>query len=332
MNVWLMLGCLGCLPTKDKQKNEKESVQQGYISKKDLSNVKVGYCTPTLDAPFYVALEQAVKETVASYNMQYLSTDGQGDIAKQVVAVEDLLSNNIEILILNPMDPKALVPIVKTAHERGVDVFILDSFIDEEAPFISAVVADNELNGEILGQWAVKNLKLKELNIALISGNQGNPVGREKRLGFIRGLADAQLHSTNKVNFKVLSQGWGAWSNNGGLKAMEDIMVAHPSVNVLLAENDAMAMGALKAITEMGLEKKISILGFDGQKEAYELIKEKRYSATAQNSPVILGSTVVETVARYLNHEEGIKRILYTPSVLIDASNVDQFYDHKALF
>lgn len=333
----LILGCgmlyfSACIPQDKKHDNEQEKTALGFVSTKDLSSIKVGYCTPSLDASFYVALENAIKNKVESYGMQYLSTDGQSDIAKQVIAVEDLLAKGINVLILNPLDPKALLPVIQNAKQQGIEVFIVDSYIEDDAPYTSAVFANNQLNGEILGEWLVRNSKLKEFNIAIISGNQGNPVGREKRLGFIRGISDAQLHNIGKVDFEVLSQGWGGWNNNGGLKAMEDILVAHPKINVLLAENDAMAMGALKAIREMNLQNQITILGFDAQKEALELMKSNQYAATAQNSPSILGNTVVETVVKYLNDPESIKRINYTPSVLIDPSNVGQYYNPKALF
>ncbi|WP_461534065.1 substrate-binding domain-containing protein [Sinomicrobium sp.] len=318
-----------CLP-EDASKSKAAEIESSYKSNKDLSSVRVGYCTPTLDAPFYVALEAAVQQSVKQYGMQYYSTDGQADISKQVVAVEDLLSKDIDVLVLNPIDPKAMVPVVETAVDRGVKVFIVDSFIDDSAPFISAVIADNQKNGELLGEWIVRKHR-EDLRIAIISGNQGNPVGREKRLGFIRGIADTQLHLDNRVNVEVVAQGWGKWTNNGGLKAAEDILVTYPDINVLFAENDAMAMGALKAIREMKLEDHITLLGFDGQKQAYQLLKEGNYGATAQNSPNILGRTVIETVARYLN-DENVKRTTYTPSVLIDDRNVDKYYDPDALF
>lgn len=323
-----------CIP-KDKRSPVTASANDSagvYVSRKNLSKITVGYCTPTLDAPFYVALEQSVQKHVLHYGMQYLTTDGQGDINKQVLAVEDLLSKGIQVLILNPLDPKALIPIVKKAKEQGVLVFILDSFIDDDAPYISSVVANNELNGELLGEWVINNIQRPHLNIALISGNQGNPVGREKRLGFVRGLADAQLHNENKVNFSIITQGWGGWTNNGGLRAMEDILVAHKEINVLFAENDAMAIGALKTIKEMGLQQQIAVVGLDGQKEAYQLIKQGLYSVTAQNSPDILGENMVTVVARYLNGEQDIKQVNYTRSVIIDRQNVNQFYNPNSLF
>lgn len=323
-----------CLP-KEQRQTEKTFLKGSsniYKSKKNLSATVVGYCTPTLDAPFYVALEKSVRENVQRYGMKYLSTDGQGDINKQVQAVEDLLSKGINVLILNPLDPVALIPVVEKAKAQGVLVFILDSFIDDKAPYISSVVANNGLNGALLGKWVVDHVKKPELNVVIISGNQGNPVGREKRLGFIKGLADRELQTENHTTFKIVTQGWGGWTNNGGLKAMEDILVVHKDVNVLFAENDAMAIGALKAIKALDMEGKISIVGVDGQKQAYELIKAGRYSVTAQNSPDILGGNMVTIIARYLNGERDIKPVNYTRSVIIDSRNVNDYYNQQSLF
>ena len=326
---------IGCLP-KDANRAKKDD-ESGHNSRelinsvRDLSSIKVGYCGPSMVAPYYVALETIVKETVQHYGMTYYTADGQEDVAKQVAAIEDLLSKGIDALIINPLDPKAVIPVVNRAHQQGVKIFVVDSMIDPDANYISSIVADNMMNGELLGLWLAEQ-NIQEPKIAIISGNQGNPVGREKRLGFVRGLADGQLHKNAKTNFKIVAHGWGKWNNNGGVKAMEDILVAHPYVNVLFAENDAMAMGAAKAIKEMGKEKDITVIGVDGQKEAYEMMKEGRLAATAQNSPKILGQLVVQALVRHLNGDESVEKTIFTPSVLISKSNVDEFYDPKALF
>lgn len=324
---------VGCLPEEKASHDGQTGGATGlqYVSTADLSAIKVGYCGPSMVAPYYVALETIVKRSVQHYGMEYYMADGQEDVAKQVAAIEDLLSKGIDVLILNPLDPKAAVPVVNRAVQQGIRVFIVDSMIDEAASYISAVVANNTLNGEKLGLWLAENSN-EELKVAIISGNQGNPVGREKRLGFVRGLVDGQLHKQAKTDFSIVAHGWGQWNNNGGLKAMEDILVAHPYVNVLLAENDAMAIGALKTIREMGKEEQITVLGFDGQKEAYELIKAGAFAATAQNSPKILGEMIVEIAVKHLNNEEGIEKTNYTPSVLISEDNVGAYYDPKALF
>jgi ribose transport system substrate-binding protein len=141
-----------------------------------------------------------------------------------------------------------------------------------------------------------------------------------------------QLMAHGNVDLTIVSQGWGNWTNNGGLKAMEDILVAHPDINLLVAENDAMGMGALKAINESGKLAKITIVGFDGQKEAYELIKEGKFAATALNSPGELARLVVEAAVKYLSGNKQIDKVIFTSPVLITKENVDKYYDPKAIF
>jgi ribose transport system substrate-binding protein len=303
-----------------------------FRSKIDLSAVKVGYCTPSLNAPFYVVLSEYVKKYTEGYGMQFAPADGQDDIIRQITSMEDLIAAGVNVLILNPLDHKALVPAVNAAVKSGIPVFILDSYIDPAAQYITSIQANNQGNGELVGEWAVKKLGKTRIKVALISGSQGNPIGREKRLGFIRGFSEAQLMNKGSADITIVSQGWGNWTNNGGLKAMEDILVANPDIDLLVAENDAMAMGTLKAINETGKSANIMVVGFDGQKEAYELIRQGKFGATALNSPKELARLVVEAVVKYLNGEKQIDKVIFTPAVLITKENVDKFYDPKAIF
>jgi ribose transport system substrate-binding protein len=92
-----------------------------------------------------------------------------------------------------------------------------------------------------------------------------------------------------------------------------------------------MAMGALKAIEESGKEDQVLVVGYDGQKEAYELILEGKYGATALNSPGELARLVVESVLRYKN-DQRLDKVIHTPAVLISSDNVDEYYNPDALF
>jgi ribose transport system substrate-binding protein len=302
------------------------------VNKTDLSGIKIGYCTPSLNAPFYVVLSQYIQKYSEGFGMKFVSADGQDDIIKQITSIEDLTAAGVNVLILNPLDHKALVPAVNAVVKSGIPVFIVDSYIDPAANYITSIQANNQGNGELIGEWVVNKMGSTKIKAALISGSQGNPIGREKRLGFIRGFSEMQLMSQGNVDLTIVSQGWGNWTNNGGLKAMEDILVANPDINLLVAENDAMGMGALKAINETGKAAAITVVGFDGQKEAYELIKEGKFGATAVNSPGELARLVIDAVVKYLNGERQIDKVIYTPAVLVTKDNVDKFYDPKAIF
>jgi len=330
--IMILIGLIGCGSQKatdevSSQKND-SSILTSNI---DLSVIKIGYSSPSQNAPFYVVLSQYIQKYAERYGMNFVMVDGQDDIIKQITSMEDLITTGLDVLVLNPLDYKALVPAVNTASQSGVPVFIVDSQIDASAQYITSVQASNEENGELIGEWVVNQLKDHEIKLALISGSQGNPVGKEKRLGFVRGFVETQLMTQGKSGLDIASQGWGNWTLLGGVEAMEDILVANPDINLLVAENDAMGMGALKAIQESGRSDEIIVVGFDGQKEAYELIKEGKFGATALNSPEELARLVVEAVVKYLNGEP-LNKVIYTPAIIITKENVDQYYDPEALF
>lgn len=335
----LLIGLLmACAPPND-DSQQRQAVAgkptadgDGYKSRKDLSGIKVGYCSPSLNAPFYAALNEAVKQNAQRFGMGFVTAEGQDDIARQIAAVEDLLARNIQVLILNPLDPEALVPITKAATRMGVAVFIVDSKIAPSAEYVSAIQGNNQDSGMLIGRWVVNELGRQPLKIALLSGAKGSPVGQERREGMLMGIARAQLTQSGSTNFRVMAQGWGGWSNNGGLKAMEDILVAHPEVNVLLAENDAMALGAMRAINEAGKTDAVTIVAVDGQKEAYQFIGEGKMGCTAVNSPDVLGRYVVEAAARHLNGDKALPKTIYTPAILVTKENVATYYNPKAIF
>ncbi len=114
---------------------------------------------------------------------------------------------------------------------------------------------------------------------------------------------------------------------------MEDILVAHPDINVLLSENDSMALGALEAIKEAGKEDDIHVLAAaDGQKEALELIKAGKYGATGMNNPVLIAEMAIDIALKVLAGQTDFPKTSYTPAVCITMENVDKYYNPDAIF
>ncbi len=301
----------------------------------DVSQLVIGVSMLTQDAPYYVAQVEAIQEKGAELGVkEVIMTDAQGDMNKQVSDVEDLLSKGIDILILNPKDPLALVSATKKAMSQGIPVIVIDSAIDESADIVAAISSDNDANGKLVGEWFVGQMGGKDIKLAVMSGSQGSVVGQIRRLSTISGIVETMLQQKNSTQgFEIVTQGWGGWNQEGGLDAMQDILVAHSDINALLAENDSMALGALKAIQEAGLEDQILVFAAaDGQKEAYALIKEGKYGATGLNDPALIGETAVDVALRYLGGERGFPRNYYTPPACITIDNVDEYYDPNSTF
>lgn len=303
-------------------------------SKKDLTGLKIGYCTPSLDAPYYQALLTSIKENTEANGMVFLSADGQGDINKQIAACEDLITKGVDALLLNPKDPDALVGVTKLAKKAGIPVFIIDSSIDDSADYVTTIQSNNLANGELAGEWVAKKFGSKKMNIALLSGNAGNPVGRTRKQGLLQGITEEQLRTQGKINLTVETQAYTEWTYAGGQKAMEDILVAHPNINVVLAEADVCVLGAIKAIEKAGKTKDILIVaGADGQKEAIKYIMDTNfYGCTAMNSPVQIGKNAVEGAIQYINGKRDFPKVSYTAPLLITKENAAKYYNPKALF
>lgn len=311
------------------------AVSVAAFSAAQAADCKLGISMKTLDAPYFAAQEVSAKKHAEELGCEVISADAQNDLNKQVADIEDMVAQGINALIVNPRDSKGLVPAVNAATAAGVKVFVIDSTLDPQAQFITLVQSSNTQNGLLVGQWLADQSKGKDLKIALISGDKGNEVGQERRLGVLAGLLEGQLRNEGRARFEVVGQGWGAWGNEGGLKAMEDLLVANPDINVVLGENDSMVLGAQKALEQAGRTDGVLFLAAaDGQKEALKLIKDGKYGATGLNDPALVASTAVDLAKKAI---EGtlpvdVSKITYTTPMAITKDNVDTYYKTDAVF
>ncbi len=298
------------------------------------ADCKVGVAMYTLSAPYFAAQVAAAVDEAKKAGCEVSQSDGQNDMNKQISDVEDMVSKGVNLLILNPRDPEGLVAAADAATKAGVKVVVMDSSINPKAHVITQVRSSNDQNGYLVGQWLAKKMEGKPIKIILLSGSQGNEVGRDRRLGVFKGLIEGQLVNEGHGGFQVLGQGWGSWEQEGGLKAAEDQLQAHPDANVILGENDSMVLGAIKALEAAGKKDVLVLAAADGQKEALALIKEGKYGATGLNDPDLVARTAVDIGVKALKGElpaDYPKLVLTKPDV-ITKENVDKYYRKDAVF
>lgn len=322
----------GCSFDDSPSNTEQSSSGSGMKIDKERSEIKIGFSQKIQNAPFYVALVNAAEEYAKEEGFEIIITNAEDDMSKQVNDVNDLIAQGIDLLLLNPQDPEGLIPATKAAADAGIPVVILDSEISTDANYVTKVISNNVENGILVGEWVAKEFGKTEINAAVISGNKGNPGGVDRRQGVIKGITEGQLREQGSSKLNIVSQGWGNWSQEGGLSAMEDIIVAHPDVNLIIAENDSMALGARIAVEQAGKLDQITIVGVDGQKEALELIKEGKYGATGLNNPKLIARTALEVGLNILEKGQEYPKVTYTKPEVITQENVDEFYDPDADF
>ena len=294
---------------------------------------KIGVSMGTLSAPYYAAQMEAAKARAKELGYEVIGTDAQGKMIKQIADIEDLVTRGVKLLIVNPADADGLVNAVNSATARGVKVVVMDSTLNPKANFVTQVQSSNSANGALVGAWVVDQVGDKPVRIALLSGTKGNPVGQERRLGVLAGIMEAQLRKFGHADVNVVGQGWGSWNDEGGLKAMEDLLVAHKDFNVALGENDSMLLGARRALESAKRSNVMLVAAADGQKEALELIKEGKYAVTGLNDPAMVAKTAVDIGVKALKGDtKDIPKQVFTEPAAITKGNVDKYYNPKAVF
>jgi ribose transport system substrate-binding protein len=306
----------------------------GLTSAAMAEECKVGLTMPSLNAPYFAAQVAAVEKAAKDQGCEITTADSQNDFSKQINDVEDMIAKGIDILILNPRDQEALVPVADAATKAGVKVVVMDSTLNPKANVVTQVRSSNDENGRLVGDWIAKKMKGTPIKMLLLSGNQGNPGGLDRRMGVIKGIVEGQLVNEGAVNLQVLGQGWGDWATDGGLKAAEDLFQAHPDANLVVGENDSMVLGAVQAAKAAGLDGILFAAAADGQREALAMIKEGTYGATGLNDPDLVGRTAFDIAYKAFKGElpADFPKLHLTPADVISADNVDKYYNPQSVF
>lgn len=302
------------------------------ISAAYAEGVKVGFSNRTLNGPYFAALSTHIENKGKDQGWEMILTDARADFTKQLGDCEDLLSRDIDYLVLNPQDPVAALRCVQSANNKDVPVITIDSDIGLEANVVTRILPDNVGNNLLIGEYAAEQAGNDEIKLAIISGNQGNLVGRARRSNFILGIIDAQLRNTNSTNLDIVTQVWGNWDQQGGLKAMEDVLVAEPEINAIYTENDDMALGAIRALAAAN-RKDVKIYSYDGNKYAYDAIANNLMEATGENNPEKMAQAAVDIINELQETpDKDFPDYTLMPVLMVNKKNAEDVYDKDSLF
>lgn len=332
-------------PSDDQQKKAAEKQQQVMDSaaktgevkvpkqiKKDPKDITIAFSLYSAASPYFGVMMTTIEAECKAKGMKFIGLQADDNLQKQIADIEDIITKGADVLILNPKDPKALMASCDKVMKAGIPVINIDNPMDSETNLTTLVTSDNFKIGSLVGQWTAGQFKDKPVKMAMLSGQKGSLASDLRRTGFMTGFTEEMLKLKNSYTVNVVTQGWGSWGTPQGQKAAEDILAGFPDINLIVAENDAMAIGALQVIKEAKKENQILVVACaDGQKEAYALIKEGKYGATGLNSPTIAAKTAVEVGLKVMAGES-VKPVIYTPAVAITKKNVDEWYDPNAAF
>lgn len=255
------------------------------------SGQKVGLIVSTLNNPFFVTLKEGAEEKAAELNLDLMVLDSQNDPAKELANMEDLLTQDVSIILINPTDSDAVVNAIKMANEKGIPVLTLDRGANA-GDVVAHIASDNVAGGMMAGEFIAEMLggagKVVELE-----GIAGTSAARDRGAGFNKAIEGKDI--------EVVARQVADFDRTKGLSVMENILQAQPEIDAVFAHNDEMALGALKAVQAAGRD--IMIVGFDATDDAVKAVEAGELAATVAQQPAMIGSLGVESALKVLMGE-----------------------------
>lgn len=260
---------------------------------------KIALVVSTLNNPFFVTLQNGAQAKAKELGYDLVVLDSQNDPAKELANVEDVLNQHIKVLLLNPADSDAAKSSVRAANEKNVPVLTLDRSASG-GKVISHIASDNVAGGKLAGDLIAKKLSGKG-NVVELQGVPGASAARDRGQGFHKAMSGAP-------GIKVVASQPADFDRTKGLNVMENILQAQPKIDAVFAQNDEMALGAIKAI--QAAKRDIIVVGFDGTDDAVTAIKNGSMYASIAQQPAQIGSLGVDAADKVI---KGKKVPAYTP-------------------
>lgn len=264
----------------------------------------VGLITKTNTNPFFVKMREGAEAKAKEVGAELRSFAGKvdGDNQTQVEAVESLIAAGAKGILITPSDSRAIVPTIEKARKAGILVIALDTPLDPPTAADVTFATDNFKAGELIGQWAKATLgdKAKDAKIALLDLNKNQisvDVARDQ--GFLKGfgvdLADPKKMGDEK-DPRIVGNDVTSGSEEGGRKAMENLLQKNPAVNVVYTINEPAAAGAYQALKAVGKDKAALIVSVDGGCPGVKNVKSGVIGATSMQFPLLMASKGIEAV------------------------------------
>lgn len=307
LSMLLLLGACG----KTGLGNSSASSSKG-VTKKAAKDLKLGVSISTTNNPYFVAMKDGLDKFAGEKKVSLKVADAQDDAARQADDIQNFISQNVDAILINPVDSKAVVSSIKAANSANIPVILIDRG-SEGGDVLTTVASDNVEAGKMAAEFVVKELGEKAKAFEL-SGVPGASATVDRGKGF---------NKIAKTKLDILSSQSANFDRAKALNTAQNMIQGHKDVQVIFAQNDEMALGAAQAVKSAGL-KDILIVGIDGQPDAHDAIKNGDITATIAQQPAKMGEIAIQAA---IDHYQGkkVKKTTVSPIYLVTKETVDQY-------
>lgn len=281
------------------------------------SAITIGFSQVGQESDWRTANTDDIKAAVAAEGWELVYDDAQQKQENQVKALRNFITQGVDYILFTGVVTTGWDEVLKEVNEAEIPLFLLDRMPDcmDEIDYVAAFGGDFVEEGRRMATWTINYLAKQgradeEINVVILEGTTGAAAATDRTKGILEVL-DAQ------DKLKVIASQTGNFTRAEGQAVMESFLKAHEDIDVLLAENDDMALGAIDAIKAAGKVpgKDIIIVGCDSVKAAFDAIVAGDMNCTVECNPLyssavipmIKGLEAGETYEKGIVHpEEGV--------------------------
>lgn len=263
----------------------------------------IGVSLLTLDNPFFKVIGDNLTAEAAKNGYRAVVVSGDKDPAKQANQVKDFIVKKAAAIVLSPCESRSIVPVIQEANAAGIPVFTVDIPCREPGVKIAAQIAtDNLGGGRQAAEAMIEALGPGGGKVAILHFKQAESC-RLRVQGF-REVIEKHNREHPAAKVEIVTELEGGGAKDLGYKAAEDALQAHPDLKGIFAINDPSALGARAALEKAGKADQVIIVGFDGQPEGKQAIKEGKIYADPIQFPDRMGVEIVQAIVKHSKGEE----------------------------
>ncbi|NEA61463.1 substrate-binding domain-containing protein [Streptomyces sp. SID12488] len=278
------------------------------------TNRKVGLSLSTLNNPFFVQIRAGAQAEAKKLGVDLTVTDAQNDASQQANQLQNFTSSGLGAIIVNPVDSDATGPAARAVNKSGIPLVAVDRSVNN-ADTATLVASDNTAGGKLAAKALAEKLGGTG-TIVILEGQAGTSASRERGAGFTEGLKAYP-------GIRVVAKQPADWDRTKGLDVMTNLLQANAGISGVFAENDEMALGAIKALgSKAGTS--VQVIGFDGTPDGLKAVADGSLYASVAQQPKELGRIAVENALR-VAEGKGVEKAVMVPVKVVTKENVAAF-------
>ena len=272
------------------------------------SALTVGFSQVGQESDWRTANTDSLRGMAEKEGWDMIYDDAQQKQENQVKALRNFITQGVDYILFTGVVTTGWEEVLKEVNEAEIPLILVDRMPDcmDEIEYAGAFGGDFIEEGRRMARWTVNYFNTtEEVNVVILEGTTGAAAATDRTAGINEVLAQYP-------NYKVIASQTGNFTRAEGQAAMEGIMKANPDIDILLAENDDMALGAIDAIKAAGKVpgKDIIIVGCDSVKAAFDAIVAGEMNATIECNP-LYADAVAELIKKLEAGEEGSRELLH---------------------